>query len=128
MITKIQAHEFSPTSGKPLPLPAVERRRLEKLLERDRQVRAGDPAALAEAEKLARRAEREQKEKRRAELTEHLDAVVTHAFEAHGHWLCREVTKVAYTIRLELQSSAGPDRWSTDRIDDAINGAVKRRR
>jgi hypothetical protein len=120
--------EFSPASGRPLPLPDAERRRLENILERDRQVRAGDPQAIHEAEKLARRAERERQEKRRSELLEHLDQAVALAFEVYGHWRCRSVFAAAYQIRIDLQSLAGPEKWTTARIEDAINSAVKKRR
>jgi hypothetical protein len=119
-------HEFSPLSGRPLPLTAAERARLMAIIERSDRILAKDPEALAEAERLARRAGREQREKRRAELLAHLEEIVAQVFERHGHWLCRDVGRVAGNIRAELESLAGPaERWTTHGIDRAIREAIK---
>jgi hypothetical protein len=127
MITreKYQAREFSPETSRALPLTAAERARLIAIVERSDRLMAKDPSAIAEAEKLARRAAHKQKRARQTELCAHLDQTVEGLVERYGHWRCRDIGKVADEIRVELQSLAGPERWSTDGIDRSLAQALK---
>jgi hypothetical protein len=129
---KDQAHEFSPMSGKPLPLTAAERARLENLIKRSDAILAKDPEAIAEAEALAkverkaqRVREREQKHAHRAQLLAHLDETVEELVERCGHWRCRDIGRVADGIRVELESLAGLERWVPDSITRALTRAIK---
>jgi hypothetical protein len=129
---KDQAHEFSPMSGRPLPLTAAERARLMAIIERSDRILAKDPEAIAEAEALAkverkaqRAREREQKRAHQARLLAHLDETVEELVERCGHWRCRDVGMVADGIRVELGSLAGLERWSPDSITRALTRAIK---
>jgi class 3 adenylate cyclase len=124
--------EFSPTSGRPLPLTAAERARLLALIKRSDAILAKDSAALAEAEALAQadakaahQRQREQKRERQAQLLAHLDQTVEALVARHGHWLTRNIGQVATSIRVDLSSLAGAERWSSDLIDTALTKAVK---